>query len=326
MLKKIRTFKKFAQQRKYSSLLLILTTVVLLATSITPFIQPEEEIPVRSEPAVSIGCNEVVWKGTEIELHASTSNIDEPEFNWMIDGKIAGNTRALKQILDPGSHQIILNVSFGGQEIQKKKTVIVIDSKDSLSVRDLQASNNQWKFQTQYNKKSMGVNDVEFFIDSFKAEKVNRCGYFATKGLLAGEHNWRAEYHGETIASGIFKLEEINEIKISGIQVANSYLAGDTVNGKIILKNTGSTVVNGFDIKTNVINHKFEWMGDVAKKEFYRKYDSNVKPGEDHVISIHVKIPEKVNGVKPSGTYSITISLILDSKIVDSRSVKTEVK
>lgn len=74
------------------------------------------------------------------------------------------------------------------------------------------------------------------------------------------------------------------------------------------------------------VNHKYEWMGDVARKEYSSQYRSEIKPGETYEIPIHITIPEKVSGIKPSGKYTITVNLILQGKITDTKAVDTEVR
>ncbi len=282
--------------------------------------------PPSLEPSVSIGCDQVIWKDTELVLQASTRNIDAPVFQWAIDGKIAGNTQKLRQKFDIGEHQVALNVSFGNKTLQANQSIIVIDSIEGVSLRDAQASKNQWGFQTTYKGKNTGVKGVRISIDSSPPQEVNSCGQLSTKGLFAGKYAWKAEYQGKIIAYGTFDLKETSEIKITKINVAPSYRAGDTVNGKIILKNTGTTTIKAFEIKTIIINHRFEWMGDKAKKEYFTQYSSETKPGEVYEIPIQVTIPEKVSGIRPAGSYTITVNLILNGKIMDTKAVNTEVK
>jgi len=278
------------------------------------------------EPSVSIGCDQVIWKNTELALQASTHNINAPVFQWIADGKIAGNTQKLRQNFDLGEHQVALNVSFGNKTLQANQSIIVIDSIDGVLLRNASASKNQWGFQTTYKDKNTGVKGVRISIDSSPTQEVNSCGQLSTKGLFAGEHKWKAQYQGKTIATGTFNLKEISEIKITKINVAPGYVAGDTVNGSIILKNTGTTTIKAFEIKIIIINHDFEWMGDKAKKEYSTQYNPEIKPGEVYEIPIRVTIPEKVSGIRPAGSYTITVNLILNGKIIDTKAVNTEVK
>lgn len=277
-------------------------------------------------PSVSIGCDRVLWKDSELELSASTQNIDKPMFEWVIDGRAAGRSRTLKQTFEMGEHRVVLNVSSGNSTLTARQSVITIDSPDGVSLRDSQATKNQWGFQTLYRGKVTGVKGVTVAVDSLPPSEVNPCGSLSTKALFAGEHKWKAEYRGQTIASGTFNLKEANDIKITRIEVAPSYKAGDTVNGKIILVDSGSTTVTGFSIKTVAVNNNYAWMGDKAKREFLDQYSTSLKPGETYEIPVRVTIPEKVSGVRPSGRYTITVSLILNGQPVDAKSVNTEVK
>ncbi len=306
---------------KRAYIIIILLIASSSAALIYPHFSPIQDQPQPLNPYVSIGCDRVLWNGDEIELLATTRDIDKPEFEWIIDGMVVENADNLAL----GEHQVILNVSFGDQTLQAQKTIIVIDSTDGVSLNDFQYSKNQWRFQTLYQEKQFGVKDVFISVDSSTPIEVNSCGYLITKPLFAGEHTWQAEYQGNVIASGSFDLKETSDIKISSIEIAPRYKAGDTVNGNIVLTNMGSTTITGFEIETLVINHKYEWMGDQAKKEYHDKYTSQLKPGGKYNIPIRVTIPEKVSGIRPTGSYSITINLILNNQIIDTKVANTEV-
>ncbi|MDJ1423106.1 MAG: hypothetical protein M5U10_14455 [Candidatus Methanoperedens sp.] len=304
-------------------ILVLVAALVLALPRDTEEVLHEEPEP---EPSVSIGCDRVLWKDTEIELAASTRNIDKPLFEWNIDGEIAGSSRKFRKKFDMGEHQVVLNVIFDNGTLTADQSILVVDSADGISLRDSAASKNQWGFQTLYRGKNKGVKGVRVSIDSLPATEVNPCGSLSTKALFAGEHTWRAEYRGITIASGTFNIKEVSEIKITKIDIAPSYTTGDTVDGKIILKNTGSTIVSGFDTKTLVVNNNYAWMGDKAKKEFFSQHNSDIKPGEIYEIPIRVTIPEKISGVRPSGKYTITAALILNGQTIDTKVVNTVVK
>ncbi len=319
---KIKNFKK-------TNLIIILTLILLilaiLASALFSAGEKPQERP-KPAPSVSIGCDQVLWKDTELENTAATQNIDKPLFEWVVDGKIAGNTQRQSQKFNIGEHLVILNVSFDNGTLTAKKSIVVIGSVDGISLRDSAASKNQWGFQTIYKGKSTGVKGVMISVDSSPLHEVNPCGFLLTGALSAGEHTWRSEYQGTTIASGTFNLKEASEIKIIGIEIAPSYTAGDTVNGKIVLKNMGSTTVTGFDIKTLVVNNNYVWMGDVAKREYFNQYSSDIKPGGIYEIPIRITIPEKVNGIRPSGRYTITVELMLKGQVMDTKVVNTDVK
>lgn len=326
---KAKIFKINTAKIKKSYIVLTLAILVLAATLISGLFwheaEPLQEKP-KPAPSVYIGCDRVLWKDTELELAATTRNIDKPLFEWTVDDTIAGSNQKLSQKFDMGEHQVILNVVFDNRTLTAKQSIIVIDSVDGVSLQDSQASKNQWGFQTLYKGRSIGVKGVLVSVDSLPPSEVNTCGYLVTKALFSGEHTWRAEYQGVTIASGTFNLKEVSEMKITGIDVAPSYTAGDTVDGKIVLKNTGSAIVTGFDIKTLAVNNNYAWMGDIAKREYFNHYNSDIKPGETHEIPIRVTIPEKVGGIRPSGRYIITVDLVLRGQIMDTKVVNTQVK
>ncbi|MCX9012087.1 MAG: hypothetical protein OIN66_13320 [Candidatus Methanoperedens sp.] len=311
-------------KKTYIALILILVLAAAFGGWLLQHKVPQEKP--KPVPSVSIGCDRVLWKDSELELAASTQNIDKPLFEWTIDGMAAGRNRTLKQKFDMGEHRVVLNVSFGNSTLTARQSIIVINSADGISLRDSAASKNQWGFQTMYWGKVMGVKGVTVAVDSLPQSEVNPCGSLSTKALFAGEHKWKAKYQGQTIASGTFNLKEASEINITKVEVAPGYKAGDTVNAKIIVTNTGSTTVTEFSIKTVAINNNYAWMGDKAKREFLDQYSASIKPGETYDIPVRVTIPEKVSGVRPSGRYTITVTLMLNGQPVDTKSVNTEVK
>ncbi len=308
------------------ALIIIISAAAVLAAGFFLDLKNASQEKPKPIPSVSIGCDLVLWMGTELQLNASIQNINKPSFNWTIDGKNAGSTQKINQKLEVGDHQIVLNVTFDNKTLIAKQTTVVIDSVDVISIRDSPASKNQWGFQTGYKGKIFGVKGVTVSVDSLSPAEVNGCGFISSNPLLAGDHAWTAMYQGKIIASGTFVLKEVSEIKITKIEVAPSYNAGDTVNGKILIKNTGSAVVKGFDIKTLVVNNNYAWMGDKAKREYFDQYTSDLKPGEVYEVPITVTIPEKVSGIRPSGRYSITVTLILNGQMMDTKIVNTEVK
>lgn len=322
--------KKFYKQNKKA--LLILLSVVLVfglflaaAQMLLPKSAKESKIITPPKPSVSIGCSQVIWGSKELSLEASTSNINAPVFQWFIDGKSAGDTGKIKQKFDTGSHQVQVNVSFGNQSLSTSKQVIVINSTDGVSLRDFQASTNQWGFRTTYNGRDINVEGVRIVVDSLPAT-MPACGSLATGALRAGEHAWEANYQDKILGRGSFTLREVEELKIISVNIAPGYKAGDTVNGNIVLENKGTKTIKGFDIKTLVVNNNYAWMGDKAKKEFYDQYEPELVPGQRYEIPVIVKIPESVSGVRPSGRYTITVTVILKNQaIADTRSFDTQV-
>ncbi len=285
-----------------------------------------QEIPEKPKPLVSIGCDRVLWKDTEELLEATVKNIDNPSFEWKSDGANIGNGQKILQKFEVGEHSILLNVTFNNQTLNAKKSIIVIESADGVTLHEYAASKNQWGFQTIFNGKNMGVNGVMVSVDSFPPMQVNACGVVSTKALYSGNHTWKAEYHSAVIASGTFYIKEARELKIDRIEIAPSYFAGSDVKAKIILMNTGSVAIAGFETKTIAVNNDYAWMGDKAKREYSNQYNADIKPGELYEIPIQMTIPEKVSGIRPSGKYTITVNLLLQGKTVDTKIVTTQVK
>ena len=262
--------------------------LVLSAFALSQGFLGEEQTPEKPKlPSVSIGCDRVVWDGTELEITASTQNIKNPQFNWTSDGKDEGSSPKLMNKFDMGEHHIMLTVTFDNKTLTANQTTIVIDSTEGVSVRDSFASKNQWGFQTQYNSKNSGVKGVTVSVDSSAPSEVNACGHLSSKALIAGDHTWNAVFHG---------------------------------------KNIGSTIVTGFDIRTLAVNNNYAFMGDKVKKEYIDQYKTDLKPGVSYDIPIGFTIPEKVSGIRPSGKYTVTIYLLLNGQVVDKKIVNTEVK
>ena len=280
----------------------------------------------QKPPSVSIGCDQVVWDGTVTEIIASTQNIKNPQFNWTDDGKYVGSGPKIMKQFDRGEHRIMLALTFENKTLTANQTTIVIDSAEGVSVRDSLASKNQWGFQTQYNGKDSGIKGVTVSVDSSEQSEVNACGHMSSIALMAGDHTWNAMFHGMNIGSGKFNIKEVNEVKITRLDIANSYTAGSRVNAKIVVVNTGSTTVTGFEIRTLAVNNNYAFMGDKAKKEYVDQYKTDLKPGISYDIPIGFTIPEKVSGIRPSGKYTITVSLVLKGQVVDKKIVYTEVK
>lgn len=285
--------------------------------------QPQEKPKV---PSVSIGCDRVVWNGTELEIAATTQNINKPLFNWTVDGKDAGSGQKLRQMFDKGEHRVMLNVTFDNKTLSANQTTLVIDSIEGVSVGDTFASKNQWGFQAMYKGKKYGVKGVKVSVDPSAASEVNACGYMSSKALMAGDYTWKAVYQGKTIGSGKFNIKEVDEVKITRLDIAKSYTAGSMVSAKIFVVNSGSTIVTGFEIRTLAVNNNYAFMGDKAKREYVDQYSTDLKPGVSYDIPIGFTIPEKVSGIRPSGKYTITVSLVLNGKVVDKKVVSTEVK
>ncbi len=322
---------KLKKKKLYIALaLIILVSAVVLAADIFSTMQKQNTNKSEPIPSISVGCDSVLWEGMELKLTASTKNISSPRFNWTVNGKEAGNDQKLSRKLEVGKYNIALNVFFDNNTMNNmmtdRQTTIVIDSTDGVSLRNFQASKNQWGFQTTYGGKDSGVKGVSVSVDSETPSAVNACGFLSTKPLMAGDYTWKAVYQGKDIDSGTFNIKEASEIKISRIEVAPNYNAGDTVNGKIIVKNTGSVPVKDFKISTLVVNNNYAWMGDKAKREYSDSYTSDIKPGKIYEVPITVTIPEKVGGIRPSGRYSITVSLILNGQRTDMKIVNTQVK
>ena len=286
----------------------------------------KKEKPKPSIPSISIGCNRVLWENAQEVLEATVNNISNPLFEWKMNGTPIGTNQKLLQKFGIGEHLISLNVTFNNQTLSAKKSILVIDSVDGITMSQYPISNIQWGFQTMFKGKNIGVKEVMVYVDSLPPLQVNDCGATSTKALFSGKHKWKALYRDVNIASGTFDIKETNELKINRIEIAPIYTAGSVVKGKIILVNTGSVTITEFGTNTLAVNNDYAWMGDRAKREYWDQYKTNIEPGETYEIPIQMTIPEKVSGIRPSGKYTITVHLLLKSVKVDTKIVNTVVK
>jgi hypothetical protein len=294
--------------------------------------QKETCEPKKVEPSVSAGCDQVVWQGAEVELHASTKNIGNPVFLWRSGDEVLGNQTELIQVFELGEHTVKLEVSFSDTNGTENRTlsdsaqVIVIDRVEDISV-DVSAGATPTEriFQTKYRGTNMLINGVCITVDSIEYDRISGCGRISVAGLSPGEHGWYATYHGELVANGSLSVAGITELKIKDVSIAPVYHVGDVVDAKLVVQNTGTDPVNKFAVNVLIVNHKYEWMGDIAEYEYSNEYTDELPPGQKRDIPVRARIPEKVGMVKPSGDYSITIDLLLNGQVIDSKMVNTEI-
>lgn len=284
-----------------------------------------EPIKYAYKPSVNIGCDRVVWKDTEVHLTAST-NLRSPRFQWIMDNKTFGSERELAYIFLPGRNTVILKAESGNDSVQDDADIVVVGQTEGISAEVVGGSmSNERVFMTKWKDVVYYIESVSVILDGKDKGFIPQCRKLTVSGLYPGTHTWKAVYRGGDIGSGSFNLEAVTSVRMTRIDIARSYRAGDTVEGRILLQNKGTVPVKQFSIKTLVVNHKFEWMGDVARKEFTNNFDYELVPGNSVEIPVRVAIPEKISGVKPVGDYSITIQLIINNKVEETQTVKTVV-
>ncbi|MCZ7355731.1 MAG: hypothetical protein O8C66_02870 [Candidatus Methanoperedens sp.] len=277
------------------------------------------------KPSVSIGCSRVEWKDAEIHLSAST-NMRSPSYQWLSDNKTLGTERNLVYTFKTGENSLILKAASGNDSAQDEIEIIIVDSTDGISAENVAGSMiNERVFLTKFKDAVYYVDGVSVILDEKDMGSIPECRKLTVSGLYAGAHTWKAMFRGKDIGSGSFSLESLAKLKITRVDIAGSYRAGDTVDGKIFLQNAGTVPVKDYAIKTLVVNHNFEWMGDISKKEFTDTFDYELKPGDSVQIPVQVKIPEKVSGIRPVGDYSITIQLLMNNQVEETQLVKTVV-
>lgn len=277
------------------------------------------------KPSVSIGCNRVVWEGTEVRMSGST-NLRGAQFQWLIGDKTIGTESNLVYTFAPGKNMVLFKAVSGNDSLHDGAQIIVVNSTDGILGEIVAGGmDNERVFMTKFKDSAIFVDDVSIVVDGKNHGSPPECRKMIVSGLAAGAHTWKMTFHGNDIGSGSFNLEPIIRIRITKIDIAGSYRAGDTVNAKIYLLNTGTLPIKQFSIKTLAVNHKFEWMGDISRKEFTSDFEYELKQGSPVEIPVRVTIPEKVSGVRPVGDYSITIQLIVNNNLQDKQTVKTVV-
>ncbi len=277
------------------------------------------------KPSVRIGCDRVVWEDTEVHLTAST-NLRKPVFQWSIENKTIGTGRNMVYTFSSGQNTVLLKAASGNESAQDEIEITVVNSTQDISTHAVPGGmGSERVFMTKFNDAEYYIDGVSIIQDGKDLGTIPECRKMTVSGLPAGAHTWKATYRGKEVGGGSFNLESFARIKITRIDIAGSYRAGDTVEGRIHLQNTGTVPVKEYALKTLVVNHKFEWMGDVSKQEFVSTFDYELKPGDAVEIPVRVQIPETINGIRPSGDYSITIQLMINNGVVETQTVKTVV-
>lgn len=117
----------------------------------------------------------------------------------------------------------------------------------------------------------------------------------------------------------------MEKLKISNLRIAPNYKTGDTISTELVVINVGTVDIDGFKIETLIINNKYAWMGDKAKREYSFDYSDTLRPGETAKLPIVATIPEKVNGIRPTGTYTINFEMTYSSDASSSITLETKV-
>ncbi|MHC1567727.1 MAG: hypothetical protein ACXQT5_05765 [Candidatus Syntropharchaeia archaeon] len=122
----------------------------------------EEKAEVES---LSAGCDRVVWKGTPVELSAS-STLDNPVYEWREGEKILSTEKKFEHVFGLGVHTITVNATQSGTTLTDSVCVIVIEKIDGVRVKALKGSeSDELIFLTEYMGKRMWVMGVELELD-----------------------------------------------------------------------------------------------------------------------------------------------------------------
>ncbi len=104
---------------------------------------------------------------------------------------------------------------------------------------------------------------------------------------------------------------------LQGYTDKNTYTAGDTAHGYVVLKNTGDTVIN--DVTLNVFGYKSTALGYVFLGSKSGTLSGlEIQPGTDKKLDQQVKVPGKYMGFLTSGDYKLEVKLSTDGTYIGS--------
>lgn len=98
----------------------------------------------------------------------------------------------------------------------------------------------------------------------------------------------------------------------------DTYNRGDTANGYITLKNTGSTVINDVTVSVSVARSvPVLGTASLGSKD-YKVSGLNIQPGETKKAEFSVNIPKEYSGFSTAGDYDINGNVLAGGKQVGS--------
>ncbi|HTX43929.1 MAG TPA: hypothetical protein VMC61_04310 [Methanocella sp.] len=105
----------------------------------------------------------------------------------------------------------------------------------------------------------------------------------------------------------------------------DTYSRGDTANGYITLKNTGSTAINDVTLSVSVAR-SVPLLGTMSlgSKDFKVK-GLNIRPGEAKKAEFSVDIPKEYRGFSTAGDYDVNGNVLVGGKPVGSFSKRIKV-
>ncbi len=105
----------------------------------------------------------------------------------------------------------------------------------------------------------------------------------------------------------------------------DTYGRGDTANGYITLKNTGSTAINDVTVSVSVARSVPVLGTTTLGSKDYTITGLNIQPGETKNADFSVNIPKEYGGFSTAGDYDVNGNVLIGSKQVGSFSKRIKV-
>ena len=306
--------------------LIQLTIIGSVMFLLSPYLFPQHITISPKSPEIHI-CDQVLWAGEPVTLKAAVSGMDRPvSYVWSIDNIPVNSTgEEFNTEFQAGSHSITIMASNEINSLHKQINIDAVTSTAGLRVVPEHSNTyGTWKFRTFVNNHSISVPGTQVTMGDMK-NTAQQCSPASVKGVSAGSYTWKAMYHDQVIGSGIIEVPEMYMLQVVSVDIKPEYSAGDTISSTLVVTNTGTMDIAGFHINALVLNHKFAVMGDAAQREFRIDHSDTLLPGESAKLPIHVSIPEKVQGIRPTGRYTIKLDLVSGNSKVSSITLETQV-
>lgn len=312
------------------SLLFIALGTLLFSVSYSIIFPSEDndiDAGIYRPPELHIGCSHIVWEGENITLMANVNDfLGTVRYSWWIDNKNESDSPESNFIFSEGVHVIRAEASNGSFMLDKEITITAISSIQGITVEPQPSEyHGTLKFKTYFNDVPANVPGIQILFDDNIIGVSEQCKPVSVTGTTFGTHIWSAQYHDQNISSSIIEVPVVEKLKISNINIAPKYKTGDTISAELVVINVGTVDVDGFKIKTLIINNNYAWMGDKAKREYHLDYSGTLRPGDIAKLPIETTIPEKVSGIRPTGTYSINLEMTYSGKESSSIALETKV-
>lgn len=168
-------------------------------------------------------------------------------------------------------------------------------------------------------RKRKPLQGVEILIDGENGGRTDAEGVLIAEWLLAGKHSWDATYHRKRIASGDFTVPEVTELEFIDFKSDKPvYSRGESITGTLVIKNTGTTVIDHLNIKGSVKCLRYS----AKRTRLKHKRNLSIAPGQLWTYVKTKRMPMEA----PRGRYRLKNEVLIDDRSFGSRKVYVEVK